>query len=120
MSNRHRLSRRAVVGLLGTATLTGLTGCASNSQNNELSGPVPKAYRTATSLGGVKRSSGSLTSKAGANYQSDGPSKSKCANCRYYIPDKNGDGLGACSLVEGYIEPKAWCSLYARYQDKQG
>lgn len=120
MSERYDLSRRAVLHLLGAGALTGLAGCASNSQNDKLSGPVPNAYRTATSLGGMKRDPDSLRSKDGANYQSNGPEQSKCANCRYYIPDKNGDGLGACSMVEGYIEPKAWCSLYAPYQKGQG
>lgn len=120
MSERHRPSRRVVLHLLGAATLTGLAGCAGNSQNSELSGPVPKAYRTATSLGGMKREPDSLTSKENANYQSNSSGQSNCENCRYYIPEKNGDNLGACSLVEGDIEPKAWCSRYAPYKEGQG
>lgn len=120
MSERDCLSRRTVLHLLGAGTLAGLAGCASDSQNNEQSGPVPKVYRTATSLGGMKRDPDSLRPKGSVNYQSDSPNQSKCADCRYYIPDKNGNGIGACSMVKGDIKPKAWCSLYAPYQTEQG
>ena len=116
MSDQTGPSRRAMIHLLGTATLTSLVGCLGDSQNNESTGSVPKAYRTATSLGGMKRSPNSLTSKSGANYQSESPNNQKCATCRYYIPDKNGDARGACTLVKGTIKPEAWCTLYAPYR----
>lgn len=66
----------------------------------------------------MKRDPDNLMSKEDVNYRSEGSSQSNCANCRYYIPDKNGDDLGACSLVEGDIEPKAWCSRYAPHQQR--
>lgn len=120
MSERDNLSRRAVTHILGAALLTGFAGCTGDSQNNELSGPVPKAYRTATTQSGERRNPDSLTSKEGARYQSESSGESNCANCKYYISDKNGDNLGACSLVRGYIEPNAWCNIYAEYQGKTG
>jgi hypothetical protein len=120
MNDQTGPSRRAVLDFLGTATLLGLTGCIGNSQNNEQSGSVPKPYRTATSQGGMKRKPNNLTSKSGANYQPNSSHKQTCSTCRYYIPDKNNDDLGACSLVKGDIKPKAWCTLYAPYQKNQG
>lgn len=120
MSERDGLSRRTVLHLLGAGPLAGLAGCASSSQNNEQSESVPKAYRTARSLGGEKRDPDNLRPKESVNYQSDSPNQSKCASCRYYISDKNSDGRGACSKVKGTIKPKAWCSLYAPYQTEQG
>lgn len=99
--------------------LVGVAGCIGASGPEELRGPVPAAYRTATSQGGMKRDPDELTSKGGANYTSAGVKQREqtCADCRYYIPDKEGDGLGACSAVKGYIEPKAWCTLYAPVRD---
>ena len=39
----------------------------------------------------------------------------RSTDCRYDIPDRNGDGLGACAVVEGKIEPEAWCSSFVQY-----
>jgi hypothetical protein len=50
-------------------------------------------------------------------YQSRPKDGEQCSGCLFYIADKNGDGLGTCSVVEGYIEPKAWCVSYSPYQD---
>jgi hypothetical protein len=120
MSDQTGLSRRAMMHLLGISILTSLVGCLGDSQNNDSTGSVPKRYRTATSQGGMKRDLNSLTSKSGANYQSNAPRQQHCATCRYYIPDKNGDSHGACTLVTGTIKPEAWCTLYAPSQNGQG
>lgn len=117
MAERFDLTRRTVLHTLGIWMFIGFAGCATDSETRDLSGHVPKTYRTATDLDGTKRDPNSLTSKGDVNYRSDGSGTSKCSNCRYFIPDKNGDGHGACSLVEGEIEPAAWCSLYVQYQN---
>lgn len=83
----------------------------------DLSGPVPTAYRTATSQGGTERNPDSLQSKGAVEYQSQPKDGQRCSGCLFYIPDKNGDGLGACSVVAGYIEPAAWCASYSPYQN---
>jgi hypothetical protein len=49
-------------------------------------------------------------------YQSEPRDGQQCTDCRFYIPDKNGDGLGACAVVEGKIEPQAWCSSFVQYE----
>lgn len=82
-----------------------------------LSGPVPDVYRTATSLGGTERNPDSLQPKNAVQYQSQPKNGQQCSGCMFYIPDKNGDGLGACSIVQGYIEPKGWCVSYSPYQN---
>ena len=118
MNERQRTSRRSLLRSVGSLSLVGIAGCVGASGPEKLQGPVPAAYRTATSQGGSKRDTDTLNSKGNANYASDVSQREQtCANCRYYIPDENDDGLGACSIVEGYIEPDAWCTLYAPYRE---
>lgn len=92
---------------------------ATNNGTPALSGPVPDVYRTATSQGGTKRSSDALQSKNAVQYQTKPKNSQQCSGCMFYIPDKNGDGLGACSVVEGYIQPTAWCASYSPYQSSK-
>lgn len=110
-------TRRRLLHVLGGISLVGLAGCASDSSEYEdLQGPVPDEYRTATAQGGAERSQDNLQSKAGVNYH-EAQGTTVCENCIHYIPDMNDDDLGACSLVEGYIEPNAWCTIYARHTE---
>lgn len=74
--------------------------------------PVPAAYETATAIDGTVRDPNSLASKAAVNYQSVSEASEQCAGCRYYIPDKDGDSLGACAVVAGRIEPDGWCTSF--------
>ncbi|MDZ7689423.1 MAG: high-potential iron-sulfur protein [Halobacteriales archaeon] len=89
------------------------------SEEEFVSGPVPDEYLTAVSLGGEERGE-DLHAKADVRFSeydeatedaAHQPGRS-CANCADYIPDKNGDGFGACAEVEGYIGPEDWCSLW--------
>lgn len=79
-------------------------------------GPVPDEYETATAQGGMQRDPEKLQTKQALNYQSTPNDGEQCSDCRFYIPDKNGDGLGACTLVEGKIEPEGWCVSFATQQ----
>ncbi|MEF8822245.1 MAG: high-potential iron-sulfur protein [Halovenus sp.] len=78
-------------------------------------GPVPAVYENARALDGTVRDPDSLSSKRGVNYQSVPEGGRQCAGCGYYIPDKDGDGLGACAIVAGRIEPDGWCVSYVSY-----
>ena len=83
-------------------------------------GPVPEAYRTATSLGGETRDPEDLQPKANVKFSEydealDQPTHEPgrcCANCADFIPDTNGDRFGACAEVEGYVDGGDWCSIY--------
>jgi hypothetical protein len=128
--------------LTGIVTFVGISGCLDGgdgggqatvfkgeteeerpegvSEAEFVSGPVPPAYREAESIGGETRDPDALTSKDAAKFQeaSDAveagladPDQS-CINCSEFIPDKNGDGFGACAKVEGYIGPEDWCALW--------
>jgi hypothetical protein len=35
-----------------------------------------------------------------------------CGNCAESLPDRNGDGFGACAKVEGYVDPADRCGLW--------
>lgn len=77
-------------------------------------GPVPEEYGNATAVGGMEREDPeNLLSYDDVNYQSEPMSDQRCDGCTYWIPDQNGDDLGACAIVENDIEPDGWCSNYA-------
>jgi hypothetical protein len=77
-------------------------------------GPVPEEYENATDVSGMERTdTEDLLPYDAVSYQSSPNGDQQCNGCRYWIPDKNGDGLGACSIVANEIEPNGWCSRYA-------
>jgi hypothetical protein len=82
-------------------------------------GPVPEEYLTALSLGGEERVESLRTKEAArfADYDEAVENRAyqpgrSCANCADFIPDRNGDGFGACAEVEGYIGSDDWCSIW--------
>lgn len=83
-------------------------------------GPVPSAYRTATSIGGEARDPAGLRTKAAVTFSEYDEALENaahrpgrcCANCSEFIVDRNGDGFGACAAVEGYIDGADWCTLW--------
>jgi hypothetical protein len=89
------------------------------SEEEFVSGPVPDEYLTAVSLGGEERGE-ELRAKADVRFSeydeatedaAHQPGRS-CGNCADFVPDKNGDGFGACAEVEGYIGSEDWCSIW--------
>jgi len=83
-------------------------------------GPVPDAYTTASSQGNEERNPDELLAKSEVQFaeyeeatENDAHAPgTACGNCAEYIPDKNGDGFGACAKVEGYVGIEDWCSIY--------
>jgi hypothetical protein len=113
MKRGNEQSRRRMLQLAG-ATATGLlAGCGGGGDGG---GGVPDQYRTAASQGGQQRDPENLATKDALNYQDSPKNDQRCSGCTYYIEDKNGDGMGACTLVEGTIDPEGWCSSYAAYE----
>ena len=130
-------TRRRFIWLSGTATMAGLAGCSGGGgggggDGGETetttadggdggggggdTGGVPEEYATATSIGGVERNPEQLSTQEAVSYQEEPNEGQQCSNCRYYIEDKNGDGVGACSIVEGEIAPDAYCVSYVEYE----
>ena len=133
MLDGEEKTRRYVLRLTGATTVAGLAGCSGDGQQGDGQqgdggqqgtqqqsgqglGPVPDEYETATDQGGMERDPANLQTKQAVNYQSTPNNGNQCSDCRFYIPDKNGDGLGACTLVEGEIEPEGWCVSFAAQQ----
>lgn len=77
---------------------------------------VPEAYATATSLDGTQRNPDSLSSQEAVSYQDEPSEGRQCSTCRYYIEDKNGDGVGACAIVAGEVDPEGYCVSYVEYE----
>lgn len=128
-------TRRRFLRLAGTAAVASVAGCgggpgdgeetteettateeANGGGSQDLSGPVPEEYATATSLGGTQRNPDALQTKEAVSYQSEPSEGQECSGCTFYIEDMNDDGLGACAIVEGLIEPQGWCVSYAPYE----
>ena len=100
----------------GSGGGTGSGGGGDQQRSGQGLGPVPDEYETATAQDGTERSPDSVATKRAVMYQSEPRDGQQCTDCRFYIPDKNGDGLGACAVVEGKIEPQAWCSSFVQYE----
>lgn len=130
MSDNER-TRRRFLWLTSTATMAGLAGCSgggggeTTTEQTETTASngggggddeVPEQYATATSQDGTERNPDSLSAKDAVSYQTEPKNGQQCADCRYYIPDKNGDGTGACAIVEGNIEPTGYCVSFVEYQ----
>lgn len=136
-------TRRKFLRLAGSITVVGVAGCTGAdggsgeegaeelpegvSEEEFERGPVPEAYRTATSQAGEKRDPDALVSKEDVQFQ-EAPDAveaglaeegQSCENCAEFIPDENGDGFGACAKVEGYIGPEDWCALWESIEEAQ-
>jgi hypothetical protein len=123
MTDSYRsVERRRLLALLSAGVATGLAGCgggteAASPTQSPTAEPVPGEYETATSISGVERDPDALSAKDAVNYQSEPNEGEQCSGCQYYIEDRNGDGVGACAIVEGTIDPEAWCSSYVAVED---
>jgi|AntRauTorcE11898_2_1112593.scaffolds.fasta_scaffold08706_2 nitrous oxide reductase accessory protein NosL len=122
------LDRRTLLALLGTSSAVALAGCGGDGGNGgddgngdspdaTLTDEVPDEYETATALNGQQRDPGSLSSKDAVSYQDQPEGGQQCSGCAFYIPDKNGDDIGACAIVEGNIEPDGYCVSYVEHED---
>lgn len=125
-------TRRRFIWLTGTATMAGLAGCAgggggdgggggeteatTTASGSGSTGGVPEEYATATSLDGTQRNPDSLSAKDAVSYQEQPKDGQQCSNCRYYIEDKDGNGMGACAIVEGEISPEGYCVSFVQYE----
>lgn len=119
------LRRTFLVGLAGVSGFAA-TGCVGGNggdtededveqpRRTEGLGPAPEEYENSTAVGGMEREdTEALLSYDAAGYQSSPNGDMRCDGCRYWIPDKNDDGLGACAIVANEIEPDGWCGRYA-------
>jgi hypothetical protein len=119
-------SRRRFIHLGGVTLLAGLAGCGGGGGGDGTDGgdgeatgtvtPVPDQYATATAQAGGQRDPDALSSQSAVQYQSEPLEGQQCSGCQFYITDKNGDGLGACSIVEGVIDPEGYCTSYVAYE----
>ncbi len=114
------LDRRTMLALLGSGAAGALAGCGGDSGDGggsptPTADTVPGEYRTAEGLGGGQRDPEALSTQSAVNYQSEPQGEKQCSGCSYYIPDKNGDGLGACTIVEGTIDPSGYCTSYVAH-----
>jgi hypothetical protein len=62
--------------------------------------------------GRCQRNPDALSTKEAVSYQPEPNDGQRCDGCQFYIPDQNGDGMGACAIVEGQIAPEGWCTSF--------
>ncbi|ERH07692.1 MAG: iron-sulfur protein, putative nitrous oxide reductase [Halonotius sp. J07HN4] len=130
----HPNSRRRFLRVAGAAAITtGLAGCGdsgtetaestSGDTNDETSADtdgadgVPPSERTAEALNGIERNPDALQDPDALSYQPTPNNGQRCDGCQYYVPDQNGDGMGACTLISGQVDPEGWCFSYAVYDE---
>ncbi|ELY43948.1 high-potential iron-sulfur protein [Natronorubrum bangense] len=81
---------------------------------DELSESVPEIEADAVSIDGIERKDDDeLLSREEAAYQCGPVEGNVCGTCTYYIDDRDGDAIGACTEVEGEIRSTDWCALWA-------
>lgn len=70
-----------------------------------------------TALGGGVRTQSRKSPKDGPSvqHQHEPNGDKRCGTCAMFVPDENGDGYGACTMVEGTIHPCDFCILYTEY-----
>lgn len=115
------VDRRTMLALLGTSSAVALAGCGGGDDGDGTptasTDDVPDVYATATAQNDQQRDPSALSSKSAVDYQDQPNEGQQCSGCQFYIPDKNGDGRGACAIVEGNIAPDAWCVSYVAQAD---
>lgn len=52
-------------------------------------------------------------SKTALQYQDHPKGTSACANCANFVPGRDPQADGGCTIVAGNISPKGWCLAYA-------
>lgn len=124
-------NRRSYLKYTGAAAVTALAGCGGGGggepePNHQVphpsDGTVPDAEATGTALEGEERDPGVVQAKdseaVGFQHVPDG--NHFCGNCEEFVPDQDGDGFGACLLVDGKIHHCDWCELYVGPYEEDG
>jgi len=99
-----------------TPTSGGEETTAPSGGETTTEGGVPDAYVTATAQGGQQRNPDNLVAPSALAYQEEPKDGQQCSGCQFYIPDQNGDGMGACTLITGTVDPQGWCNSYSPYE----
>lgn len=116
-----RIDRRTLLAATGSlATAVAVAGCTSGSTttagcSNEpenLDQPVPSVYEGATSNADITREPDRLIPRSEIDYQREPNGDQQCSKCSFYIPDKNGDCVGACVRIAGMVDPAGYCGYY--------
>lgn len=124
--SERRETRRRLLRLAGSGAVVGLAGCLNIGADptppvqrpadwclDVLEGEVPESEATAPSIDGLERADeDELQSKSNASYECGARDGAQCGNCTFYIADRNGDAIGACTEVAGPIRSADWCALW--------
>lgn len=125
-SNPPATNRRSYLRIAGTAAVVALAGCSGDGGNGGGATPnhpvphpadltVADSEATAMALGGLTRPSTPQQTKDGVGYAHVPSDGRYCGNCSKFVPDRNGDGYGACVSVRGTIHRCDFCDLYSPY-----
>lgn len=112
---RRTLLRGALITVIGFPLLWGCKPKESaNTGTTTLPDAVPPASDTPSATQSPPASTDTSApsakmSKAQAQYQSQPKGEQQCSTCMHFLAAYN-----TCALVEGQIEPQAWCILWAK------
>ncbi|AXG05055.1 hypothetical protein DU500_00670 [Haloplanus rubicundus] len=90
----------------------------------EMHGCCAGPYRTARSQAGERLNPDPLARKEDVSFQGteaavEAGAAESGEDCAESIPDRNGDGFGACAKVEGYVDPAGWCVLWESTEEHE-
>lgn len=121
----NRLTRRHLLGAVGSAAVVGTDGVRSavdgtdNPEPREegwclehLTDTVPDDYETAEGIDGEERDPDELLGKEESAYQCHPRGRQLCANCTFFIPSSTIGFAGACTEIEGEVRSVDWCAVY--------
>ena len=126
-------SRRRFLQLTGAGSVLAATGCLGDPDPitveddrpddwclEILDDEVPVAERQALSIDGHEPlPPDEILTKAEVAYECGPFNGQQCGNCTYYVDDRTGDGIGACTEVEGQIRSADWCAIWEPREKQQ-
>ena len=62
---------------------------------------------------GMRPAAAQKSSKASLSYQEHPHDGKKCADCKHFTPGSGAPGAGTCDIVDGPIQPTAWCTAFS-------
>lgn len=124
-SEKRFTDRRTYLKFAGAATITALAGCSGGGNgdgedyNHEVphpdDGTVPDAEMNAEAFNGQSRPDEPNQAKDSVQYEHSPNGDQYCGNCQLFVPDQDGDGFGACTVVKGKIHHCDYCNLWSSY-----
>lgn len=125
MENRRRFISHAVslaLSLVGGATLVGCGGSGGSGKGSSADSTAKSKEDALARFGGNCDDFSKLTEKdyevrKNLGYQESSPTEdTQCQHCNLWLPPRENESCGGCTLFTGPIEPLGTCTYWAPRQ----